>query len=413
MFKDQGKPMPSSQSQKNCLGCGPNYVNHRLHWTTSVIESTIDPILGWTNVVWRVVVTPVKKALRIDRAHLLLVKAAAKLSIGKFLLNYKEDTDSRARCLWEEAEKRGISIRKFYFRGRKGGGDGPYLAEVNGTTLKFNILPRLTESAALDWMDDKAVMRKKFQSAGIPIAQGGVAFTEKRALALFHKIGGQVIVKPRTGSRSRHTTISITTESELLRAFRSAKELSPWVIVEEQLRGFVFRITLIDGKVAAVIRREPPHIIGNGKKTIAELITVENQHPGRQGEHFYPIEINEETLFELTKQQLSLESIPSQGQFIVLGQKVGRSSGGSNTDVTNQVHLENKLLFEKVAHFLNDPLVGVDFIMEDMSRPWYEQKPAGVIECNSLPFIDLHHFPLRGEIQNVAGKVWDYVEQYL
>jgi cyanophycin synthetase len=398
---------------KPCLGCGPNYINHRLHWTTSVIEFTIDPILGWTNTLWRVVVIPVKKVFRIDHAHLFLVKTAVRLGIGKFLVNYEDDTDSRARCLWEEAEKRGITMRKFYFWGRKGGGDGPYLAEVKGTTLKFNILPRLTESGAIDWMDDKAMMRKKFQSVGIPLARGGVVFTQKQALRLFYKIGGRVIVKPRTGSRSRHTTISISNEKELLRAFQSAKELSPWVIIEEELRGFVFRVTLIDGKVGAIIRREPPHVIGDGIKTIAELIKEENQYPGRQEGHFCPIEITEETVIELAKQHIPLESIPAQGQFVALGQKVGRSSGGSNTDVTDQVHPENTLLFEKIARFLNDPLVGVDFMVEDISRPWYEQKPSGVIECNSLPFIDLHHYPLRGKVQNVAGKVWDYVERHL
>ena len=56
-----------------------------------------------------------------------------------------------------------------------------------------------------------------------------------------------------------------------------------------------------------------------------------------------------------------------------------------------------------------DPLVGVDFIMEDARVPWQEQERCGVIECNSLPFIDLHHYPLYGEPRNVAGALWDIV----
>ena len=57
---------------------------------------------------------------------------------------------------------------------------------------------------------------------------------------------------------------------------------------------------------------------------------------------------------------------------------------------------------------LDDPLVGVDFMMDDMARSWKEQK-CGVIECNSLPFIDLHHFPLKGPARNAAGNVWDLI----
>jgi hypothetical protein len=31
----------------------------------------------------------------------------------------------------------------------------------------------------------------------------------------------------------------------------------------------------------------------------------------------------------------------------------------------------------------------------------------GIIECNSLPFINLHHFPIEGNPENVASKIWD------
>jgi hypothetical protein len=44
-----------------------------------------------------------------------------------------------------------------------------------------------------------------------------------------------------------------------------------------------------------------------------------------------------------------------------------------------------------------------------MTRPHGEQQPCGVIECNSLPFIDLHHFPLYGNVVNAAGALWDSV----
>ena len=70
------------------------------------------------------------------------------------------------------------------------------------------------------------------------------------------------------------------------------------------------------------------------------------------------------------------------------------------------VHPDNLKLFLKIAATLDDPLVGVDFMMEDMARSWRTTR-CGVIECNSLPFIDLHHFPYAGRARNVAGMVWD------
>ena len=83
--------------------------------------------------------------------------------------------------------------------------------------------------------------------------------------------------------------------------------------------------------------------------------------------------------------------------------------GASNTDVTDDIHLDNRVLLENIGALLKDPLVGVDFIMQDASRSWREQERAGVIECNSLPFIDLHHYPLNGAPRNVAGALWDII----
>ena len=79
-------------------------------------------------------------------------------------------------------------------------------------------------------------------------------------------------------------------------------------------------------------------------------------------------------------------------------------------------------MLEHVAKFLNDPLIGVDFIIEDITKSWREparnassitgaggEQHSGIIECNSLPFIDLHHYPLFGQPNNIAGKLWDLV----
>jgi hypothetical protein len=56
-----------------------------------------------------------------------------------------------------------------------------------------------------------------------------------------------------------------------------------------------------------------------------------------------------------------------------------------------------------------DYILGFDFI-----TPSVEVDPDtvrwGIIECNSVPFINLHHDPLIGDPVNVAAKVWDLVE---
>jgi hypothetical protein len=41
-----------------------------------------------------------------------------------------------------------------------------------------------------------------------------------------------------------------------------------------------------------------------------------------------------------------------------------------------------------------------------------EKQSCGIIELNSLPYIDMHHFPTWGEPINVAGYVCDLVKKY-
>lgn len=103
------------------------------------------------------------------------------------------------------------------------------------------------------------------------------------------------------------------------------------------------------------------------------------------------------------------KTIPKKDELVTLGQKTSRFVGGGITDVTDIVHKDNKEMLEKATKILNDPLVGIDFIMDDVSVSWKEQPKSGIIECNSAPFIDLHYYPLVGKPRNVAENLWDII----
>ena len=66
--------------------------------------------------------------------------------------------------------------------------------------------------------------------------------------------------------------------------------------MEEELSGFVFRITLVGGAIAGIMRREPPHVIGDGTHTVHQLIVEENKNPLRHGPIFHELPLGEETI---------------------------------------------------------------------------------------------------------------------
>jgi cyanophycin synthetase len=143
--------------------------------------------------------------------------------------------------------------------------------------------------------------------------------------------------------------------------------------------------------------------------TVRELVKKENKNPLRGGPVFSPIAFGEEAREMLAKQNLSADSVPAAGCMVTLHPKVSRLYGASTTEIAAaDVHPDNMKMFEAIARNVGDPLFGVDIIMENMGRSWRDQ-PCGVIECNSLPAIDVHHDPLRGEARNVAGAVWNMI----
>jgi D-alanine-D-alanine ligase-like ATP-grasp enzyme len=391
----------SEQKKKNyCVDCGGAQVNHRMVYISIWLSARIEP---WTN--WMGNIIPEDKLEWIGPA---LTKTLTFLRLGKIEKKLSNKDSLRTRVLWEEANKRNIKMEEFLLFGI---GRDVFISRFENEMRFFDVLPRTKNynPKGLEWMDNKDKMKKHFKKAGIPVAAGGIASSKKEALKIFNSLNKPVIAKPNLGSRSRHTTTHIGTEEELIIAYKKAHQLSPWVMIEEELEGYVFRGTVIGGKFVACLRREPAYIIGDGIHNVKELIDIENKNPLRAGPIFHQLSLDEEAIKELSHWNNTPDTIPKKDEIITLGQKTSRAVGGGITDMTEVIHKDNIEMLEKIGEVLDDPLIGVDFIMKDVSISWLEQPKSGVIECNSAPFIDLHHFPLVGKPHNVAGKLWDII----
>lgn len=395
-------------AKNTCLDCGPDPVSHFAIWIGSFIENYSRPFGLAMNFLNRKI-GYIFFAIPFARFGLPLFRFFAKLKLGVLTDKTFPDDNLRTLILKESADKKGVRMWQFRFGGKKGAEF--FVAEKNDRWRVFESIPRPENihSSAYVWMDNKTVLKKKLRQAGLPVAAGGECFFYGTAKKIFQGIEKPVIVKPNLGSRSRHTFTDIKTEEELKRAFFSARKMSPMVVIEEELKGFVYRATLIGKKVAGVISREPAYVIGDGINDIKTLIEKENQRPARKGPIFHEILVNQDAEKELKKQELNWESIPPTGKIVIIQSKVSRSVGASTTDFTDKAHPDNIALFEKAAAVVNDSLIGFDFIIEDMTTSWREQKKCGFIEANSAPFIDLHHYPLFGEPRDAAGQLWDLI----
>lgn len=387
-----------------CLECGGDGIHHRATYLMLALGLVANPIFLSVE---RLADTLVRGARRTGRGG--VSEWLARAGLAQMLEQPDDKTLLLDQVLWEEAARRGIVMREFRFLGLP---TCSFVARFpGGRQIAFESIPFRPElERGAWWIDNKAVMKKKFKALGIPVARGESAYTLAKAKHIFKKIGGTVIAKPAEGSASRHTTLHITDEAALERGFKIAKEVSPLVVIEEELAGSVYRPTLVGGKLIATIRRDKPRVVGDGAHTVEELIAQANEHPKRQGPYFSHIKLTPLGEKELALQGLAMDSVPAEGRAVYLHPKINWSVGGTTTDVTDDVHPDNKALFEYIARVLNAPIVGIDFIIEDISKSWKEQEKCGVIETNGRPFFDNHHLPFEGHPRNVAGVIWDLYE---
>ena len=261
--------------------------------------------------------------------------------------------------------------------------------------------------------DDKDKLKKILKSNNLPRAEGKCFRSAKQALLYAKGLDFPLVVKPKLGSLSKHVTCNIQSEADLKKAIKIARIINSEFIVEKFIEGDVYRITLVNNETAACCLREAPNVVGDGVLTIAELIKIKNEHPLRGEAHqknftLHKINTDENTKSFLAKQGLALESVLPAGNKAYLHNKIILKCGADIHDKTGEIHPDNIALFQKISRLCDTPLVGLDFICQDISRPYHQQECA-VLEANSLPYIDMHHYPTTGQPRNVASLIMDYV----
>lgn len=398
------------QTKKSCFHCDP-YSNDSSH-RSDKFEQVLISITSCFNPYERLLKKSPRLYLTINR--ILSNTLFRPLLLFRILKEVEAiDTDeglyNRSLVVVREARNRGVAIKSLRLFGKP---TNHFTIVKNNKKAFFEGLPDMGQAAHIDF-DDKGVLKKLLQSTGVPHPRGAVFNEYLPALKYSQtEIGFPVVVKPRAGSLSKHTTCNIKTAEQLLEAINIAKIVSKEFIVEEFIEGDVHRITMVNGVTVAACRREAPNVIGDGRHSIKELVDIKNIDPRRGSRHqknytLHKITISARSNTVLESQQLNLGSIPPDGKKVYLHDKVILVCGADIHDTTDQIHPANAELFKRVYKLCEAPLIGIDVITQDISKPYTQQRCA-IIEINSQPYIDMHHYPVTGKPRNVAKHILDY-----
>ena len=262
-----------------------------------------------------------------------------------------------------------------------------------------------TSATAVELVQDKEYTKVLLARAGIPVPEGRVVRSAAEAIAARHELGAPVVVKPLTGRQGNGVCIGIETDEDMQQAYNEAGSFSPTVLVERLLIGRNYRLLVVDYKLIAASERTPCRVIGDGVRTIKELIDLENGNPLRGEGHEKPltrIKVDHSVLQHLKRVGLTIKHVPAANEEVVLSERVNLSAGATARDVTDIVHPSIRSMCERAARLTGLDICGVDLIAEDISQP---VKRGGIIELNAGPGLRMHCFPSEGTPRDVGGAI--------
>jgi len=254
---------------------------------------------------------------------------------------------------------------------------------------------------------DKELTKKLLQAAGVPVPVGRSVSDADDAWAAAFEIGLPVVVKPRDGNQGKGVTVNIVTREHLDIAYAAAAEISPEVMVECFIPGHDHRLFVVGKHVVAAARREPPHVIGDGTHSVRELVEQINSDPRRSEGHatsLTRIRLDDIAMARLAVQGLSANSVPAKGARVILRNNANLSTGGTATDVTDDVHPEVAARAVEAAQMIGLDVCGVDVVCETVHKP-LEEQGGGVVEVNAAPGLRMHLHPSFGKGRPVGEAI--------
>lgn len=229
----------------------------------------------------------------------------------------------------------------------------------------------------------------------------------------------RAVIKPLKSSLGRGVFVNVSEEhfeeswqlsKEDLTVTELRQENDLRFIVQNFLKGFEVRATILQGNIVALVARIPPYVEGNGRNNLFDLIKLKNK--SRSSCAYlkkHPIIITNKIKQFLKSHNLNLDYIPQRNERVLLSSVSNIAGGGEIVNITD-------LVSENVKEFALDVLAsipglnsgGLDLVLQSFNDP-----NPHVIEINTFPVISLTKYPTYGRPSNPAKVlVESIVAQY-
>ncbi|MFS1223043.1 bifunctional glutamate--cysteine ligase GshA/glutathione synthetase GshB [Enterococcus lactis] len=279
-----------------------------------------------------------------------------------------------------------------------------YVKNANMTSKDSYIVPLI--------MENKTVTKKVLKEAGFRVPGGAEFSSMEEAVKAYPRFADQAfVIKPK--STNYGLGITIFKEGADLEDYQAGLAIAfredSLVLVEEFMPGTEYRFFVIGGEVQAIMLRVPANVIGDGIRTVKELVEEKNSDPLRGTNHRAPLELiqlGELEQLMLKEQGLTIESVPQANQIVYLRENSNISTGGDSIDMTDEFSEAYKKIAVSAVEALGAKISGIDLIIPDKEiDPTTDKKAYGIIEANFNPAMHMHVYPFAGKGRRLTMNV--------
>lgn len=328
---------------------------------------------------------------------------------NRFKLEGYEDLELSTQILMKESIKRGITVnivdRSENFISLKNNEKIEYVKQATKTSKDTYVSVLI--------MENKTVTKKVLAEKGVKVPKGEEFNSIEDAKIKAHNyINKPIVIKPK--STNFGIGINIFPEGanleDIIHAFEIAFKNDNTVLIEEFIKGKEYRFLVINDEVVGILHRVPANVIGDGEKTITELVEVKNQDPLRGKGYVTPLEkirLEENAELFLKQQGKNFDYIPKKDEIIYLRENSNISTGGDSVDYTDDIPQKFKDIAVNAAKAAGAKICGVDMMLEDYRD---ENTNYAIIELNFNPAIHIHSYPYKGKERKIATNVLKLLE---
>ena len=374
-----------------------------------IIDNIIKRVKDYKETYTYKMIEKIKKEGYIN-AHLNLAKEYKELAYNnRFKLEGYEDLELSTQILMKEAIKRGIKTelidRSDNFISLTKDNKIEYVKQATKTS-KDNYITVLA-------MENKVVTKKILQINDIKVPDGSEFDNIDDAISeIDNFINKPIVIKPK--STNFGTGISIfpqgANKEDIKRAFEIAFKYDNTVLVEEFISGKEYRFLVIGDKVVGILHRVPANVVGNGEKSIRQLVEIKNQSPLRGKGYKTPLEkinLDESAALFLKHRGLDFDYIPKKDETVYLRENSNISTGGDSIDYTDDIPQKFKDIAVRASKSIGANICGVDMMIDDYTN---ESSQYAIIELNFNPAIHIHSYPYIGKEREVAKEILEILD---